>query len=294
MDFERPLKLVVLGNCQARPIAYTLSQLCSSVEVIHTPIIHLLGPEDEFEFFSALGNADYVVTQLIGDNYRVQFATTAHLERMYGSKIIKIVNLFFEGQTPGWVYLRDDSGEELLGPMGPYHNKHLMRAYLNGLTWKEAANHLQARDFDSLEAKSSLEELISREKGATVPISDFILQNFRKERLFHTFNHPTSRLIEEYAKRILIHLNLSIDGNLSLGDFEPLGKIAPSLPEGFLSGHSSKYAKNKALKTSIKVDGSVSNSGSIEYTNEEMTKAFWKVYDAAVNAEIRSRMLYYI
>lgn len=58
---------------------------------------------------------------------------------------------------------------------------------------------------------AGIEELKIREnnQNLTIKISDFIQENFRKVRLFHILNHPTSNLLNELAMRILSHLGIS-------------------------------------------------------------------------------------
>ena len=54
----------------------------------------------------------------------------------------------------------------------------------------------------------TLSELSKRETNTDIKISDFIRDNYRKYRLFHTINHPTDVLGLEVANQILSKLNM--------------------------------------------------------------------------------------
>ena len=41
------MKLVVIGNCQARPLADYIEKLVPTIQVTATPIVHLLKDSDE-------------------------------------------------------------------------------------------------------------------------------------------------------------------------------------------------------------------------------------------------------
>ena len=55
----------------------------------------------------------------------------------------------------------------------------------------------------------TLTELSKREADTDIKVSDFILENYRKYRLFHTVNHPTDIVGFEVANQILRKLNMS-------------------------------------------------------------------------------------
>jgi hypothetical protein len=51
--------------------------------------------------------------------------------------------------------------------------------------------------------------LKSKEKTCDVKVSDYILENYKKERLFYTPNHPSPIILKLMAKQILTKLNIS-------------------------------------------------------------------------------------
>jgi hypothetical protein len=51
--------------------------------------------------------------------------------------------------------------------------------------------------------------LKSKEKTCDVKVSDYILENYKKEKLFYTPNHPSPIILKLMAKQILTKLNIS-------------------------------------------------------------------------------------
>ena len=80
------MKLVVIGNCQARPLADYIEKLVPTIQVTATPIVHLLKDSDEATYRDVLDEADVIVTQLISDNYPCKFIRTSEIKRLYSDK----------------------------------------------------------------------------------------------------------------------------------------------------------------------------------------------------------------
>lgn len=117
------LKLAVIANCQARPIAFLLENAFDNVKVVTTAIVHLLKDEQAEEYEQHFASADFIITQKIADNYPCQFIQTATLRKKYSHKIIEIPNLFYRGYNPELKYYRIPGQGTLTGPMGDYHNE---------------------------------------------------------------------------------------------------------------------------------------------------------------------------
>ena len=122
-------KVVVVGNCQARPIASLLEKMSDEIEVTKIAIVHLLQKGQESEYKKNFEEADYILTQVIADNYPCEFVTTRDLRGKYGGKVVTIVNLFSKKQHPDWIYLRDDNRKHLLGPLQEYHNLTIIKCW---------------------------------------------------------------------------------------------------------------------------------------------------------------------
>lgn len=137
------LKIAVVANCQARPIAFLFENALDGVEVVTVAIVHLLKDEQACEYESYFKNADFIVTQKIADNYPCQFIRTSELRKQYSQKIIEIPNLFYSGYNPELRYYRIPGKGTLNGPLGDYHNELLFEAWSQGRSvadTKEDAN----------------------------------------------------------------------------------------------------------------------------------------------------------
>jgi len=236
------IKIVVVGNCQARPLAKILESLNPKINVTAMAIVHLLKDEQFEEYRPAFEEADLIVSQLVFDAYPCEFVRTNFLIERYGSKVISIVNLYFSGYTPDWFYIRIPGKGPLKGPMGDYHNRTILEAWCSGEAAEIACSKLTDKKHNQKyvpQIERSFNELLNREKDVDVPITDAILSRYRKERLFFTFNHPSMVLIREYAKRILRQAGISHKRSLFkvkdrelLNQFIPLANPATGLPVG--------------------------------------------------------------
>lgn len=219
-------KIVVVGNCQARPLAMAFEDLGVDVEVTGVAIVHLLNSDQLGEYQPKFEEADYIVAQLVADNYPCEFIRTKFLREQYGHKLVSIVNLYFSGYSPDWGYIKAPGVGPLKGPIGDYHNKVIYSCWKSGLTRNSAKSAYRNRSefgFKNV-AEASLHELAMRESGLDIKITDFISSEWKKEKLFHTFNHPSGSLLIEYSKRILERLDIELAAN-SYKDWNPLGKF---------------------------------------------------------------------
>jgi hypothetical protein len=60
-------------------------------------------------------------------------------------------------------------------------------------------------------------ELLKRDKIVDVTFTDFILNS--QENLFHSFNHPTNKLLKEYVSQILIMLDMFSGENFLINKY---------------------------------------------------------------------------
>lgn len=231
------MNIVIVGNCQARPLKQIIEAISTNATVIATPIVHLLKDEDEPGVALDLERADIIVTQLIADNYPCKFIQTNKLKLSYPNKVVTILNLFYAGYTPDWMYVRIHGKGTLRGPMGDYHNSTIVDSWLKKLSVTETTKLLFDKEYNynryNQAVLTSMNELASREHDVDVSIVDFIKNNLSKTRLFYTFNHPCLSLLIEYAKRILHSINVTIDNEQnSIGMSEPLNQFIPPLNSG--------------------------------------------------------------
>lgn len=281
---KNAIKVVVVGNCQARPIAKILESLNQAIEVTAVAIVHLLKSEQFSEYKRHFEEADIIISQLVFDTYHCDFVKTNFLKSTYGNKVVAIVNLYFSGYTPDWFYIRIPGVGPLRGPMGDYHNRTVIECWQQGKDEQTVASLLGNKAFNERyvpEIESSLSNLKEREKLVDVPITDFIEKNFRKGRLFFTFNHPTMMLMREYCVRILKMKSVKIKRKWfsftyekeSLNQFVPLVNPAVGLPSG------GNLKKHLGVSFSVARESLVTIGAAKKYSNLEIVQSYYQIYD---------------
>lgn len=281
------MKLVVIGNCQARPLADYIEKLVPSINVTSTPIVHLLKDSDEETYRAYLDEADVIVTQMISDAYPCKFIRTSEIKRLYKNKTHTIVNLYFSGFTPDLFYIRHPEVTTLRGPLGEYHNKTILDGWLLGISQEQVVGWLSdpfynKQEYGKEDAKS-LDELKAREATVDIKIADFIESTRGESRTFFTFNHPSSVLLIEYAKRICQHI-VGTKGNDDSIDasVEPLNQLIPLVPPGIQCVEIGRV-ESKGTRV-LAVNGADIELGeSATFTNEELVSKFYDIYEQ--NAE---------
>lgn len=277
------MKLVIIGNCQARPLADYIEKLIPTVSVISTPIVHLLKESDEVKYRSAFEDADVIVTQVISDSYPCKFIRTNEIKRLYGSKTHTILNLYYSGYTPDLMYIRHPEVSTLKGPLADYHNRTILEGWLLGIDQEQAIEWLSDPFFNQQEYgqedTKSIEELKNRETSVDVKIADFIVKTRDKSRTFFTFNHPSSTLLIEYAQRICDRI-VGERGSLSGIDTsrEPLDQLIPLVPPGLACvEHGRQLSKGVNV---LSVDGpNIEVGESVLLTNQELVAQFYLIYE---------------
>ena len=183
------IKVVVVGNCQSRPIAKLLEKMTLEVEVIKIAVVHLLSNEDEEEYTPFFKEADYIVTQLVNNSYSCAFLRTDELLKHYGSKVIKLVNLYYRGESPEWVYIKDE-GKNLEGPLLEYHNEFIYDCWKSGKSMDAANADIAHQSTEAVREKiklDSIKSLEQREEHADVKITPYIKKNSGKKKAFPYF-----------------------------------------------------------------------------------------------------------
>ncbi len=276
------MKVVVAGNCQARPMARLLSQLNPEITITATPIVHLLQPADEAVFRPALDEADLIITQLIADSYPCEFIRTNRLKERYGDRVKTILNLYFTGYNPDLRYLRHPQVGTLRGPLSDYHNKTILTGWMLGVDQKQVVKWLNDPFFNqqeyALASQASLAELKKREELVDVPIVDCIEAGYKHQRFFFTFNHPSAALLAQYAHRVsamLLGNATEIHNELIKNEF--LDQLIPKIPPGL--GHEQAAQAVSKGQEVLSVNGAKIELGAEKnYTDEELVALFYQIY----------------
>lgn len=226
--------IIVIGNCQARPIAGKINQFLFPDADVSTIVVHLAKETDFQAHNKLLASADIILTQPVSPNFPVKHLRHKFLQETYAAQIIIWPNSFSHGQCPSLFYVTLPNEERLMGPLAEYHLLPVLKLWEKGVTVEETVKLIKNGTLKSKDktAHSSLEELKLRDRSCDIKISRVISENWRERPLFFTFNHPRevvlNFVISELAKFTGTKIN---DVWLEPSDNESLSLIIlPSLP----------------------------------------------------------------
>ena len=224
------IKISIIGNCQARPIASLLEARSANVEINTVAIVHLLKSEEVNDYMPYFREADFIITQNIADNYPCDFVRTSSLSKEFGDKLIKIHNLFYKGYTPELMYLRLKEQGPLKGPLGDYHHQIIFESWKNGLSVGQAIANVESFElWESMFAdvhQKSISELRVREMSLDIKLVDDIESSLKDERLFFTFNHTSLKLILMLIHKLTAHMSLQQNNTFQYDQVkEPLNQF---------------------------------------------------------------------
>lgn len=281
------IRVAVVGNCQARPMAALLSLMNPGIEVRTVAVVHLLRDEEEAAYAPLFREADFILSQHVADTYPCAFVRTSELRQRYGSKLLLWLNLYFRGYNPELFVLRMDGRTPLRGPLGDYH----CRAFFEGWQQELPVREILARHGDpeynreryAAVPEASLAELQRREELTQTRILPVLRDLVWKQRLFFTFNHPSWALLEMLAASLLELMGLSAAPRRSLRGSEPLGMIRIPLNPWVRQAHDLKFPEDGTW-TGLKVrnigPGTVTVGKRKVYAPEDLVRQFFAVYDA--------------
>ena len=225
-------KIAVVGNCQARPLRTFLGDMLQQEMPIEPIVVHLATEEQRDEHLALLDRVDIILAQPVASNYPVRHVQTDFLRERYSDRLVIWPNLFFHGQTPSLFYVAGSISPgsppvRLRSALDVYHDEYILGCWLEHIDASECVAKYQESGSNATNRFAlSLEQFRERETQCDVQMSDFVSERFQTERLFFTFNHPTSVVLCELAKRIGLFLSLPIEPGLARqGEF--LGRVVP-------------------------------------------------------------------
>lgn len=270
------IKLLVIGNCQARPISQILGQ-SGHFDCFEPIILHLAANDMRAEHEHRIRSADLILAQLTADSFPIAHLQSARLRARLGDRVIVWPNMFYSGQQPFARYVTLAQGGRLLGPTEAIHD---LRFFWDWWQERHGADIRPRRAVGELTQEISalsLRDLQQRETNCDVSISDVIRAHSQTRRLFFTFNHPTRFLISALCDRILSRIGLPIRPANQSQDSEPLDRyVIPST--GFpLAEAQELYTGNPVLLDTPDRIATINTRKS--YTLPELRTAFFQCYD---------------
>ena len=282
MTAHRP-RVVVVANCQARPVAQILS-VCTEAQVGDPIILHLARAEEEIQHRQAFESADLILAQLTTDGYKPGHVASQSLLAQYSGKVIIWPNLFYSGQQPFLRYLTLPAGGRVLGPLESYHDLRILRRWASA----RGVDDVKSDDSAEFNHRRSLDDLRQREARCAVGVADLIEQLHGQRRLFFTFNHPTAWLMERMCERLCAVAGLPFT-YASTFKSEPLARIvAPSIWQDW-PGQALPY---RGQAVSYEAAGKVALREIRNWGPEELETEFFKAYDHVLSEANWSALRY--
>lgn len=208
---------IVIGNCQTEYIQKFMRGSCKFMQhylFIKIPMIHMINSEKEQilkEHQFIFQKCSLCITQEISNNNGFsEFLCTENLCKIMdrNTQIVKIPILYFDIYYPQTVHQYNPI--EILKEVGvlsfPYGDC-ILDELAKRYTSSEIVEIVRIENFfssDFLEnfRKDRIKKLKEREKRCDIKILDYILDNYKKELLFYSKNHPSNKVIIELVKRI--------------------------------------------------------------------------------------------
>jgi len=170
----------------------------------------------------------------VSDNYRdnYKFSSNFLISHLRSDcKIIVFPVLYFPAYDPQMTYLTDESGKRINIPHD-YHDKFLIKIFIENshltneeIFLKYLAFVKNPENFNKTEIQSAVlsyyrelkrrEDLLEKDKENhfVIKVANFIDKNYKKQRLFYTFHHP--------SKNLYLYMRQQLFGYLDIKTNEP-------------------------------------------------------------------------
>ncbi len=205
----------VSGNCTTGVISELLKtnkDFVKGFEIKSLTPIFMINEGNVDEYLNTVKQCDIYITQsIVGERYKNFGIDTESIKTLLGAQadVFMIPVPYFTGYFPEQFYLHDENGiavQPCEGLPSPYHNKIILWGYINKIA-EENLLEIMYKDVCMngilQNVCENINELKRREVDMSFGISEYIEENYKKERLFWTLNHPTNSLLVYMSKEIL-------------------------------------------------------------------------------------------
>jgi hypothetical protein len=228
----------IIGNCQISLISYLLSNksFMETYDYISIFEVHIVNQSDIDYIYKILNDIDLLIIQPINNNYKniENFGTYNIISKTKPScKIILFPSLHLKFYYPFSSYIINKKTHELLQTPTHYHDINLLNLCKIHKSFDTIIDEFKKLIYDESYkdisfvndiANSSIDELIKREhlyssfipedrKNITSIIisSDFIINNYKKQLLFYSMNHPSKHLFHYICNQMLKILDIPLE-----------------------------------------------------------------------------------
>ncbi|NKF50080.1 hypothetical protein G3R49_05790 [Shewanella sp. WXL01] len=195
---------VVIGNCQAGPIAAMLDRMLPCWTKLQPILVHLINDQNKKQYAEIIKKADVIIHQPVSNAFG-EFSTNNLKKIFHNKKFISFPVLYFSGYFSSLMYLRKPGGGTLPGVLGDYHDSRLVRGVLSGLSNEEIVESISKSSAVNArtKCKESIDVLRKREEELDIRVSNYLESEFSKRQLFYVFNHPSNELLLKVARSVI-------------------------------------------------------------------------------------------
>lgn len=224
-------KFVVFANCQSRALAKTLlenKEFSSRYLWDYVPPVQSLNDSHIHEVLTKVRETDLFIYQPIAKSPNRPMELTSNFllgQIKEGGKTISFPSIYFDGYFP---HLQTLKGT--VSVLNLVHDYFIVYACAIGLSEKKCISLINRDDLypETLSrqlAEQSLQKLKDREiaEGIDIAVSDFIAENYIRNKLFNQFNHPKREVFKYIAEGILAktgmtdcYINITGDSHLDM------------------------------------------------------------------------------
>lgn len=221
------------GNCQTGLLCkYLLANQTFNSRYLYMelPRVCQVNASVEKLYDIALLCADLCLSQSISmtNRFSAKLSTQYIREHLRSdARLIIIPKLHFQGYFPQFKSVQDDA--VMLGktPVFAYGDKYIDELLERGECCENIIKKILDPDFLSAEKinqffNEQLTAYMDEEQVCNVKIYDYVLENSRKEILWHSFNHPANKVIKELAIRTLMEVGIAREAAIRFMDGEGL------------------------------------------------------------------------
>jgi len=230
-------KFTIIGNCQSKAILdFLLSNdnFSGQYNYINVDDIYRINEDDINNLYNnILPILDLIIIQPISDNYKNNYKySTKSILSTVKKECIKILfpSLYFDMYHPFMCYVYDkDKPSWKLDKPFDYHDKNIIKQFIENKNITDinffVNEYLKIQNDENILSNETLDESLKKninnltereskyknyctEDTYIIMSSDFILNNYMKELLFYSINHPTKYLFRYISDRIFIILNI--------------------------------------------------------------------------------------
>lgn len=215
---------LIYGNCQTEIIANMLeynTEFHNRYVLLRVPQIHLYRDEEQIQqiFYqnAIMQKIDLFIYQNVKESNRFSawLGVNNIMKQMSNNcKRLCIHNIYFDGYFIQYDaddnrYFNNMNHKDFPYTDGIVHGLIKDKKNIDEILKLINDTELMPRNEILAKCQESIDNLRQRENNVDIPIVDYIEEHYRKEQLFYTYNHPKSKVIYEYAKRILETLGIN-------------------------------------------------------------------------------------